>query len=106
MCGVEDPQQDVTSDIQSYAQSMLPELDKLSGYIFKCRSPSCGVEDVPVFDTDGVISTELASGLFAQVIQDLLPDMPLSNEEALLDVAAREVFMARVLDYHGLLKGE
>jgi uncharacterized protein YbbK (DUF523 family) len=105
MRGVEDPRQDVTSDIQNYAQSVMPELDKLSGYIFKCRSPSCGMEDVPVFETDGTISTELASGLFAQAIQDLLPDMPLSNEEALLDVAAREVFMARVLGYHGLLKG-
>jgi uncharacterized protein YbbK (DUF523 family) len=100
MRGVEDPRQDVTSDIQGYAQSVLPQLDKLSGYIFKCRSPSCGVEDVPVFTTDGTISARLASGLFAQAIQDLLPELPLSNEETLLDARACSDFIAQVQNYH------
>jgi uncharacterized protein YbbK (DUF523 family) len=100
MRGVEDPQQDVTSDIQSYVQNMLPDLDRLSGYIFKCRSPSCGVEDVPVFTTDGTVSARLTSGLFAQGVQQFLPDLPLSNEETLLDTRARSDFISQVQNYH------
>lgn len=98
--GVEDPELDVTSDIQAYAQSLLPQLDKLSGYIFKSRSPSCGVADVPVYLVDGSAAPEPASGLFAQAIQDLLPDLPLSNEETLLDAKARSDFILRVQNYH------
>ena len=97
--GVDDPQQDVTRDIQAYAQSISPELETLSGYILKARSPSCGVADVPVYRVDGSTTAETASGLFAQAIQNLLPDLPLSNEEALLDEEARSDFISRVLSY-------
>lgn len=98
--GVNDPQQDVTSDILAYAQSIFLELEALSGYIFKARSPSCGVTDVPVYRVDGSTTAELASGLFAQAIQELLPDLPLTNEEALLEGRARSDFISRVQNYH------
>jgi uncharacterized protein YbbK (DUF523 family) len=97
--GVANPEQDVTRDIQAYAQSISPELEALSGYIFKARSPSCGVADVPAYRPDGSAAAETASGLFAQAIQNLLPDLPLTNEEALLDGNARSDFISRVLGY-------
>ncbi|WP_126456617.1 DUF523 domain-containing protein [Sulfuriflexus mobilis] len=97
--GVEAPQQDVTRDILAYVQEVSPQLAMLSGYIFKSRSPSCGVADVPVYREDGSIESASASGLFAQAIQALLPDLPWSTEEALLEEAARTDFISRVLHY-------
>lgn len=99
LCGVTEPQRDMTNAMLSYVQGILPQLETLSGYVFKARSPSCGVADVPVYRSDGSCTAEHASGLFAQAIQDLLPDLPLSNEEALLDAQARTDFISRVRDY-------
>ncbi len=98
--GVDRPQQDVTDDMHAYVQTVLPELNNLSGYIFKARSPSCGVADVPVYNVDGSLMAEKASGLFAQALQKLFPELPLSNEEALLDEETRSDFVSRVLGYH------
>lgn len=98
--GVDEPQQDVTHDMQAHVQKVLPELKNLSGYIFKARSPSCGVADVPVYSVAGGLTAEKVSGLFAQAVQKLFPELPLSNEEALLDEETRSDFVSRVLSYH------
>lgn len=98
--GVDDPQQDVTRDMQVYVQSISSELETLSGYIFKARSPSCGVGDVPVYQPEGSIAAETASGLFAQAIQEFLPSLPVTNEEILLDEEIRSDFISRMLSYH------
>jgi hypothetical protein len=42
----------------------------------------------------------LTSGLFAQGVQQFLPDLPLSNEETLLDTRARSDFISQVQNYH------
>lgn len=97
--GVANPQQDVSQALRDYAQSIRAELDGLSGYIFKSRSPSCGVADVPVYQTDGSATAAIATGLFAQAIRELWPALPLTNDETLLDEEARGDFILRVQNY-------
>ena len=48
--GVEEPNKDITQSILHYADCILSIHPNLCGYIFKARSPSCGVTDTPVFD--------------------------------------------------------
>ncbi|GAB7028101.1 2-thiouracil desulfurase family protein [Geotalea toluenoxydans] len=70
----------------------------LSGFIFKARSPSCGLCRVEVFN-EGV-SAATGRGLFAEAMVRQFPLMPMEEEETLHLTAVREFFIQRVLDYH------
>ena len=69
----------------------------LSGYVFKARSPSCGIDNVVVHAVDG---ERQGRGLFAQALIDALPDLPVTDEASLVDPAARAGFLERVLRHH------
>ena len=69
----------------------------LSGYVFKSRSPSCGIHRVPVH---GGEAERTWRGLFAGALLDALPDLPVEDEEGLADPRVREGFLQRILRYH------
>ena len=97
--GVEDPGNDVTAQLEGYAGAVLPQLDGVCGFIFKSRSPSCGLGSTPLFDEAGrIIAT--GSGLFAAAISRFNPDLPLVEEAALSGVEQVEAFARRVRSYH------
>ena len=50
--GRQDPSLDVTAKLAAYGRKMGRALDDVSGYVLKSRSPSCGIERVPVYDGD------------------------------------------------------
>jgi uncharacterized protein YbgA (DUF1722 family)/uncharacterized protein YbbK (DUF523 family) len=79
------------------AQALM-ELD-LAGYIFKKNSPSCGVERVKVYNTNGV-PAQHGRGLFAAAVMRTLPLLPVEEEGRLNDRALRENFVERVFAYH------
>ena len=73
----------------------------LSGFVLKARSPSCGLRDVLVHDTGAkarVAST--GPGLFAGVLLDALPGLPVEDEERVRDPRVRAEFLARVFAHH------
>jgi uncharacterized protein YbbK (DUF523 family) len=90
---------DWTDLMQGWAQERVRTLMplNLSGYIFKARSPSCGVHGVPV---QGGNFERAGRGLFAQALIDSQPDLPVEDEEGLADPRAREEFLQRVLHHH------
>jgi len=94
--GAENANLDVTDVLVEYARTMLEELHAVSGYIFKCRSPSCGLTDTPLFDAEG-LDNGFTSGLYARVITTALPDLPVIDEQRLLDAQSRDLFMQQVL---------
>ncbi len=96
--GVEDDTVEVTQALQDYAQRMSEQLADVSGYIFKSRSPSCGLIDTDLFDAQGYL-LDKTSGVFAAVIRDIFPDLPLTDECSLADPVARDAFVQRVFDY-------
>lgn len=59
---------------------------RLSGYILKSGSPSCGLE---------------GPGLFARALLDAMPALPIEDEMRLQDPIVRDGFIARVLAYRG-----
>jgi len=96
--GVEDATVDVTLALQAYTQQVSDQLAGASGYIFKSRSPSCGLTDTDLFEPNGTLIGK-ATGVFAAQIQVLFPDMPLIDELTLAEPSLRNAFVQDVRDY-------
>ena len=97
--GVKDPDQDVTDALNNYAQQAAAQCTNISGYIFKSKSPSCGMERVKVYSEQGN-PIDSASGVYAAGIMQQLPSLPVEEEGRLMDPHLRENFIERVFIYH------
>lgn len=97
--GIADSTCDVTDRLAAYAEKVAPELHAVSGYVFKAGSPSCGMQGVSVFGTEGAL-VATGAGIYAATLMRLLPELPFEDEARLMDPALRESFIARVLGYH------
>jgi uncharacterized protein YbbK (DUF523 family) len=67
---------------------------KLAGFVLKSRSPSCGLRDVPVHGGPA------GRGLFADLLVEKMPELPVEDEERLRHADVRRVFLERVLAHH------
>jgi uncharacterized protein YbbK (DUF523 family) len=81
---------DHTEAMEQFSQRRLRELETLglSGFIFKARSPSCGIEGVG-----------LGSGLFARAFIEHFPLIPIEEENRLDDPQNIQNFLERVRAY-------
>ena len=77
---------------------------KLSGYVFKKNSPTCGVERVRVYDPKSMPARR-GRGLFAAAVVTRLPLLPVEEEGRLNDPVLRENFIERVFAYHRWQEG-
>ena len=95
MVGVESGK-DWTKAMAGFSSKKLDELaqQNLSGFIFKCRSPSCGTAGVPLHHEQSGEKTS-TSGLFAAAFMKHFPDIPVIDEEALQDEKIRQDFFTR-----------
>jgi uncharacterized protein YbgA (DUF1722 family)/uncharacterized protein YbbK (DUF523 family) len=73
----------------------------LSGYVLKRASPSCGLERVKVYEDDGP-PARTGTGLFARVLTEALPRLPVEEEGRLNDARRRDNFITRVFAYRRL----
>ena len=91
---------DHTDAIHRFAQRRVRELEalNLSGFVFKSASPSCGIRQVPLFNTQG-IETHDGVGLFARAFMAHFPDMPVEEESRLHDPQVLKSFLERVRAY-------
>jgi len=92
---------DLTRPLKDFSRcknTLLGALD-LSGYVFKKNSPSCGIEQVPVYNRSGRV-TPNGIGLFARSFQEHFPLIPITDEDRLTDQELRDNFLERVFCYH------
>jgi len=91
---------DHTAAMQQFSARRLRELEQLelSGYVFKARSPSCGIEKVPLMNAQGVETPE-GVGLFAQALMTHFRAMPVEDEDRLHDPNILKNFLKRASDY-------
>jgi uncharacterized protein YbbK (DUF523 family) len=93
--------EDLTERMESYAREKIDQLKEagLDGFILKSRSPSCGVAGVKVFDNN---ETPIRNGIgiFARVLLQAWPDLPVAEEEWLEDPDRRRDFLENVLHRH------
>jgi uncharacterized protein YbbK (DUF523 family) len=88
---------DWTDRMRDWAAARVTALaaEHLSGFVLKARSPSCGPDSVLVHHPLSP-ATPTGRGLFAEAFAVVLPDLPLIDEESLLDPRARAEFMRLV----------
>lgn len=96
--------QDYTRVMQKWVRARLADLAKesLCGYVLKSRSPSCGMERVPIYDENGVPAKK-GIGAFAGPLLERFPHLPVEEEGRLHDPKLRENFIERVFARNRLL---
>jgi uncharacterized protein YbbK (DUF523 family) len=89
--------EDWTERMHQWTSTRVEELARLriSGFVLKARSPSCGPAGVLVHD-DLSEPTPTGRGLFAEALAASMPRLPMIDEEALDDPRARERFLQDV----------
>ncbi len=86
---------DFTEKLSAWANKRVAELEKenLSGFVFKSRSPSCGLRGVEVSGEDDV-PAKIGTGIFAKILTDKFPALPVEEEANLHDPEAMEKFLS------------
>lgn len=90
---------DYTAALREYAGQVVPQLGSIDGYVLMQGSPSCGMERVKLYNKH-MIPEKTGTGVFAQVIKDRLPWLPMEESGRLTDVNLVENFVQRLYVYH------
>ena len=94
-------QTDWTKPMEKYIKSRINTLsaDDLCGYIFKSKSPSCGMARVPLYSEFGSHKVKHGPGMFAKAFINSFPLVPTEEEGRLNDPRIRENFIVRVFSF-------
>lgn len=68
----------------------------LDGYVFKAKSPSCGIRAIPRYGDDGVAASHDGRGLYADRVLRAFPLLAVEDEGRLNDAGLREAFCERI----------
>src|SRR6266702_1439812 len=78
------------------AMAALPLPADLDGYVFKAKSPSCGIRAIPRYGPDGQPAGRDGSGLYAARVLARFPLLAVEDEGRLSDAGPREAFTERI----------
>ncbi|MDX1453768.1 MAG: DUF523 and DUF1722 domain-containing protein [Oleiphilaceae bacterium] len=88
---------DVTEQLRECGEAQKEWQAGLCGYILKKDSPSCGMERVKVYKKNA--PEKVGVGMYAKVLLDNFPHLPVEEEGRLGDPVLRENFIKRVYVY-------
>ena len=94
--GVDNPDFNVTQQLQDFARRKVPEFGDLCGYIFIKNSPSCGLFRVKVYNDNGYPQEQTGRGIYARVVTESFPLLPVEEAGRMQDAVLRENFITRV----------
>lgn len=88
---------DLTDRLHIWCQSKVQEMEGLSlaAFVFKSRSPSCGIKGVKVLTGKG-LEAGSGTGIFARMFMESFPETPVEDSDRLQGPLIREKFMERV----------
>lgn len=91
---------DLTEAMLAYARRRVRDLERLGlcGYVLKKGSPSCGMDGVEVYREAGA-PIRSGRGIFARVLLERFPNLPVEEEDGLNDPERRQSFIERVFAY-------
>lgn len=92
---------DHTDRMLSWAEKRLDLLaqENMCGFIFKAKSPSSGMRDIKVYSENGMPLSK-GVGLFAALLMQRFPHLPMEDEGRLNDAGFRENFIERIFVVH------
>jgi len=96
---VRDKSIDVTGALLRFGRRAGTELNDISGYILKSKSPSCGMERVKIYPAAGGRASKSGVGLYVTGFRERHPLLPMEEEGRLCDPVLRENFIERVFAY-------
>lgn len=99
LTGRDQPELDITERMASYTANKLPSLTGLDGYVFKSRSPSCGLNSSQVFIA-GRCVTETSRGVFARAVCQQYPELPVIEDSELDSPTQLALFIDAVHTHH------
>ncbi|HEX5303719.1 MAG TPA: DUF523 and DUF1722 domain-containing protein, partial [Streptosporangiaceae bacterium] len=68
----------------------------IDGYVFKAKSPSCGIRAIPKYAEDGTAGDHGGRGLYAARVLSAFPLLAVEDEGRLNDPGLREAFTERI----------
>jgi uncharacterized protein YbbK (DUF523 family) len=85
--------EDITEHMISWAQKKVVQLEKedIRGFIFKSKSPSCGIEKVKIYNEKNM-PFKAGEGIFAGIFIEYFPSLLVQDEESLHDLRLRDKF--------------
>ncbi len=88
---------DHTAGLENWGRQKLDELENmdLCGFIFRSKSPSCGMERVKVYNDKGH-PVPRGRGIFAGMFMDRFPLIPVEEDGRMNDSRLRENFITRI----------
>jgi uncharacterized protein YbbK (DUF523 family) len=99
------PDLDVTEELIDYANHIRDSQPQICGYVFKSRSPSCGLQSTPFFNEKGSHLGD-TDGIFCSRIRCLFPGLPVTEETHLEEEQTVKQFQDAVIQYakeHGVV---
>ncbi len=78
------------------AMAALALPSQIDGYVFKAKSPSCGIRGLPRYAGDGRLADRRGQGVYAARLMAAFPLLPVIDEEQLADPALREAFIEQI----------
>lgn len=89
---------DHTPRLTQFSLAKVEELleHKLCGFVLKSKSPSCGMERVKIYPSAGGVAAKNGQGVFAKVLMQACPLLPIEEEGRLHDPDLRENFIERI----------
>lgn len=98
--GSQDNSVDVTDQLIAVAEHTVATASYISGYILCAKSPSCGMERVPVVAENGNGLGKIGVGAYAARLMEKLPLLPVEENGRMNDPLLRENFVLRVTAYY------
>lgn len=87
----------LTDDMKKYNRETLNNFKDVDGFILKGRSPSCGIQDVKIYngrDKGPVVTKD--KGIFAGAVLDKFSHLPIEEEGRLTNLKIREHFLTKL----------
>lgn len=96
--GEDRPEADHTDALRDYGRQMAERMGGISGYVFKAKSPSCGLWRVPVHRAHKP-PLKRGRGAYADAFTRTRPTLPVAEESQLHEPVLRENFIERIFAY-------
>jgi uncharacterized protein YbgA (DUF1722 family)/uncharacterized protein YbbK (DUF523 family) len=88
---------DYTDQMLNFSVGFAKSLGEVDGFILKSRSPSCGIKDVKIYNSNEKgASFKKGKGIFAGIIYDTYPGYPIEDEGRLSNYKLRESFLTKI----------
>ncbi|OPJ55386.1 hypothetical protein CLOTH_14440 [Alkalithermobacter paradoxus] len=86
---------DLTEKMNGFSQNYINEISEADGFIFKSKSPSCGIKDVKIYSEESSLASK-GIGMFASQVINKYPHLPLEDEGRLKNFSIRENFLTKL----------